>query len=103
VLEPQPLHGIVELDVDAQVIRIEFELIAFEQAGILVDIHDQLGHLAIELELPVAIARGLGLEVDAMCHGAGLSGYFSAAVRASMYRGLSTMGGRAALCIIVPY
>jgi hypothetical protein len=67
-----PLHGVAELDVDAKIIGIEFELVALEQARILVDIHDQLGHVAVELELPVAITRGLGLEIDAVCHGAGL-------------------------------
>ena len=68
VLEAQPLHGIGELDVDAQVVGVEFQLVAVEQSGVLVDVHDQLGHLAIELELPVAIAPRLGLEVDACCH-----------------------------------
>ena len=68
VLEAQPLHGIGELDVDAQVVGVELQLIAVEQAGVLVDVHDQLGHLAVERELPVAIARRLGLKVDACWH-----------------------------------
>ena len=61
--------GVGELDVDTQIVGVELELIAFEQAGVLVDVHDQLGNLAIESELPVAIARRLGLEIDACWHG----------------------------------
>ena len=69
VLEAQPLHGVGQLDVDAEVVGVELELIALEQAGVLVDVHDQLGDLAVELQLPVAIAGRLGLEIDACCHG----------------------------------
>ena len=96
MLEAQPLHGVAELDVDAEVVGVELELIALEQAGGLVDVHDQLGHVAVELELPVAVARRLGLEVDAVCHGAGLLPIATcscAAMRASMYRGRATEGG----------
>ena len=69
VLEAQPLHGVGELNVDAQVVGIELELIALEQAGVLVDVHDQLGRVAGEGKSPVAIARRLGLEIDACWHG----------------------------------
>ena len=68
MLEAQPLHGVGELDVDAQVVGVELELIALEQAGVLVDVHDQLGDVAVEFQLPVAVARGLGLEIDAFGH-----------------------------------
>ena len=48
VLEAQPLHGVGELDVDAQIVGVELQLVAVEQPGVLVDVHDQLGDLAIE-------------------------------------------------------
>ena len=66
VLEAQPLHGVGKLDVDAEIVGIELELVAFEQPGVLVDVHDEVGDLAVECQLPVAIARGLGLEIDAL-------------------------------------
>src|SRR6516164_357149 len=57
MLEAQPLERIGELDVDA-------EIVALEQPRFLVDIHDQRGHFAINLELPMVIASGLGLKID---------------------------------------
>ena len=68
MLEPQPLHGIGKLDVDAEIVGIELELIAVEQPGVLVDVHEELGDIAVEFQLPVAIARGLCLEIDAFGH-----------------------------------
>ena len=69
MLEAQPLHGIGQLDVDAEVVGVQLELIALEQPGVLVDVHEQLGDLAVEFQLPVAIALGLGLKIDALGHG----------------------------------
>jgi hypothetical protein len=63
MLETQPLHGIVELDVDAEVVGIELELVVAEPAR-LVDIHDEVGDVAVALDLPVAIVRGVGLVID---------------------------------------
>ena len=39
MLEAQPLDGVGELDVDAEVVGIELELVAFEQRALLVDVH----------------------------------------------------------------
>src|SRR6185437_10080431 len=64
MLETQPLHRIRELDIDPEVVGIELELIAFEQPAILVDIHGQGSDLAVDIELPVPVARRLGLEID---------------------------------------
>ena len=38
VLEAQPLDGVVQLDVDAQVVGVELELVAGHQAAVLVDV-----------------------------------------------------------------
>ena len=64
MLEAQPLDRVGELDVDAEVVGVELELVAFEQRALLVDVHQQGGDLAVDLELPVAILRRLGLEID---------------------------------------
>ena len=66
MLEAQPLHGVRKLDVDAEIVGIELELIALEQAGILVDVHGQRRDVAGDVELPVPVARRLGLEVDVL-------------------------------------
>src|SRR5262249_18044715 len=92
VLETQPLEGVGELDVDAEVVGIELELVAFEQRRLLVDVHQQGGDLAVELELPVAVSRRIGLEIDpasavaqfafGVGHGL-LTGFFYSAARSA--------------------
>ena len=63
MLEAQPLHRVVQFDVDAEVVGIELELVVAEPAG-LVDVHDQIGDVAVVLDAPVAVARGIGLVID---------------------------------------
>src|SRR5690606_105755 len=53
-----------ELDVDAEVVGVELELVAVEQGGIRIDVHDEPGNRAVELEPPVPVARRLGLKID---------------------------------------
>ena len=67
MLEAQPLHRVVEFDVDAEVVGIELELVVAEPAG-LVDVHDQIGDVAVILDAPVPVARGVGLVVDHIGH-----------------------------------
>ena len=64
MLEAQPLHGIRQLDIDAEVVGIELELVALEQAAILVDVHGERRDIADDVELPVPVARRIGLEID---------------------------------------
>ena len=66
VLEPQPLHRVGKLDIDAKVVGIQLELIAFEQPAILVDVHGQGRDVALDRELPVPVARRVGLEIDVL-------------------------------------
>ena len=51
MLEAQPLHRVVEFDIDAEIVGIELELIALEQPAGLIDVHGQIGDLAVDLEL----------------------------------------------------
>ena len=64
MLEAQPLDRVGKLDIDAEIVGIEFEIVALEQPGLLVDIHQQRRDVAVDLELPMPIARRLGLEID---------------------------------------
>ena len=64
MLETQPLHGVSQFDVDAEVIGIQLELIALEQPAILVDVHRQRRDVACDVQLPVPVTRRIGLEVD---------------------------------------
>ena len=64
MLEAQPLDGVGKFDVDAEVVGIELEVVAFEQRPLLVDVQKERGDIAVDLELPMAVARRLGLEVN---------------------------------------
>ena len=66
MLETQPLHRIGQLDVDAEIIGIQLELITFEQSAVLVDIHGQRRDLSINRKLPVPVARRIGLKIDVL-------------------------------------
>ena len=66
MLEAQPLHRVVEFDIDAEVVGVELEFVAVEQPAGLIDVHDQIGDVAVALDAPVAVARRLGLEIDGL-------------------------------------
>ncbi len=78
VLEPQPLHGVGEFDVDAEIVGIQLELVALEQAAILVDVHGERRDVAFDGNLPVPVARRIGLKIDvlgAACEDAIVTGH----------------------------
>ncbi len=64
MFEAQPLHGVSEFDIDAEIVGIQLELIAFKQPAILIDVHRQRRDLAVDIKLPMAVARWIGLEID---------------------------------------
>ena len=64
VLEAQPLDGVSELDVDAEVVGVQLEVVALEQRALLVHVEEERGHVAVDVELPMAVARRLGLEIE---------------------------------------
>ena len=64
MLEAQPLDGVGEFDVDAEIVGIQFELVAFEQRALLIDVEQERRDIAVDLELPMAVARRIGLEID---------------------------------------
>ena len=64
MLEAHPLDCIGQLDVDAEIVGIEFQLVAVKQRRLLVDVHRQRGDVAVDREFPMAVARGLGLKID---------------------------------------
>jgi hypothetical protein len=58
VLEAQPLDGVGELDIDAEVVGVELELVALEQRRLLIDVHQQRRDVAVDLELPMRYFEG---------------------------------------------
>ena len=66
MLEAQPLHGVVELDIDGKIVGVELELVLIGEPAGRIDIHDQIGNVAVALDAPMAVARGIGLEIDGL-------------------------------------
>ena len=65
MLEAKTRDRVGEFDVDAEIVGIEFELIAFEEAAVLVHIERESRDVGVDRQLPMPIARGIGLEVYA--------------------------------------
>jgi hypothetical protein len=55
VLEAEALERVGELDVDAEIVRIELELVTRANAAVLFDVHRQRGDRAVEREAPMLI------------------------------------------------
>jgi hypothetical protein len=64
MLEAEPLRRVRQFDIDAKIVGIQLELIALEQPAILVDVHGQRRDLAIDVQLPMPVARRIGLKID---------------------------------------
>jgi len=58
VLEANAVERVVQLDVDAQVVRVELELVARPDPGIFVDVERQRRDPPVDAQLPVPIALG---------------------------------------------
>ena len=67
MLKANTVDGIVEFDVNSQVVAIELELVTGAQTSIFVKVGEQGGDGAIELQLPVPVLCGVGLIVDSVC------------------------------------
>ncbi len=62
VLEPQPLHRVGQLDVNAEVVGVELELVAGAQAAGLVDGQHDPRDLAVGLQPQVTVTARVGVE-----------------------------------------
>ena len=64
MLEAQALHRVVQFDVDAEIVGVQLQLVAVRQPAGRIDVHDQIGDVAVALDAPMAVARRIGLEID---------------------------------------
>ncbi len=64
VLEAQALDGVGQLDVHAEVVRVELELVALAQRLVLLHVHRERGDRPLDLKLPVPVALRRGLEIN---------------------------------------
>ena len=59
MLEAQALQGVGELDVDAEIVRIQLELVVVRpQAGVFAHVHRERRDVAVDGQLPVLVLVG---------------------------------------------
>src|SRR5439155_10522459 len=64
MLETDALDGVVELDVNAQVVRIELEFVALEDSAIFRDIHRQRRNRPGKAQTPMPVLRWRSAVID---------------------------------------
>ena len=64
MLEAQPFDRIGKLDIDAEIVGVKLEFVALEQRALLVDVEEERGDIAVNVELPVPVPRRLGLKIN---------------------------------------
>jgi hypothetical protein len=64
MLEANALQDVVQLDVNAEVVGVQLELVAGPQAAIFVDVHGECGHAAVNCEPPMAMLSRSHVERD---------------------------------------
>src|SRR5204863_72618 len=64
MVEAYALDEVVQLDVDAEVVRVELQLVAGPNAAIFLDVHGHRGDGAVVRDAPVSVTRRLGPVVD---------------------------------------
>jgi len=65
MLEANPVERVVELDVHAEVVAVQLQLVAGADAAVLGDAHAQRRDRSVEPQRPVPVTRGVRLVVDA--------------------------------------
>src|ERR1700722_19857394 len=65
MLKAEALQNVVQLDVHAEIVRIQFEFVSGAQSAVFVYVHGQRGNAAVGGELPVLIvARSRRVKQD---------------------------------------
>ncbi len=74
MLEADALQDVVQLNVDAEIVGVQLELVAGLQTAIFVDVHGEGRNAAVDREFPVAEVAGSAVELDQFFAGSGLHG-----------------------------
>ena len=64
MLEADALQGVVQFDIDAEVVGVQLQLVAGLDAAVLVDVEVQRGDCAVEAQAPVLVLVGVGVVGD---------------------------------------
>ena len=63
VLESKALNRVCQLDVHAEVVGVQLQLVPRPEGLVGIDVHVQPGDRPVDRELPVRVAAWIGLEV----------------------------------------
>ena len=74
MLEAQPLDRVVQLDVDAEIVGVQLQLVARHQPAVLGNVQGQRGHRPVDRQPPVPVLLGLNPELDRNLTGHGVAG-----------------------------
>ncbi len=55
MLESETLHGVRQLDIDSEIVRVQFEAVVVRKAAIFLNVHGQRRDRAVQAELPMTI------------------------------------------------
>jgi hypothetical protein len=69
MLEANALQRVVQLDVDAEIVGVQLELVSGANAGILCDVHGERRDRAVERKLPMPVTVRMRCEIDAIRYG----------------------------------
>ena len=64
MFKAQPLNRVGQLNVDAEIVRIEFKLVTVSQGLIFLHVHREPGNLRVDRQLPVFVVFGRSLKVN---------------------------------------
>ena len=62
MLEAQPLKRVGKLDVDAEIVGVELELVARHEPTVFVDVERQGRDRAFDIQPPMGVAIGMRIE-----------------------------------------
>ena len=68
MLEAQPLDGVGELDIDAEIVGVELERVVAGDGALLVHVERERGDGPVDAEPPVAVVVRVRAEVDHRAH-----------------------------------
>ena len=64
MFKPDTLQRVLQLDIDAEIIRVQLQFVSWAQATVLLHVHSQRRHRAINGEPPMLILLRSGLVID---------------------------------------
>ena len=64
MFEANALQGVVQFDIDPEIVRVQLQLVAGPDARIFVDVERERGDRVLDAQLPVPIRTRSGIERD---------------------------------------